>query len=1283
MKRFHLLFAAFSCFGATVLAGPIPLFQNFGVITNAIQIDALAFDNRGTFDINSELPYDMQNVINFTNRNLMSSAGGFRFDTIKLPTKRHPLVSRIPADNFVNSGTIISSGFFGSFAFGGIGGLIPNGLAGISQSSYILVNATNIDGSNGLFEVDSPGLLRLKGGTTDLSRSALVAGDPFGGGGGGFGGYIIITSGNNTRTNYLLPSDITEIYGGAGTQTNNLESSFGLIPPDVFSPFHRVFFPGGGTNGTFVSLPFDSLAQFDGVANVSTNSGEKLVQAVFVNTNLTDPNISARVTFASSTIAGAINPNVSDPTAPAVIVQFTSSSYDPISGGTASNTVSFIDTSGMQTNLIMFTNFNASTHVKPSSYEVTTANIGDPGLPGNTPYTPELLYNPAVHASNIVVGFYGGYGVTVGGNSSLLATPNQEVNPTNRSPRIEVDSDNLDLTLTRMRSEGPILLKTKHLISDQGADISAGLIQADIGSTNGFLRISSLFPTNFQRLTGDIYGYSFIWENQEADPDSGETNNVRYHILIVDQAFTANIRPSIDTVILRSTNLVVENDLKLDRIVKFESQNLTINSLIEVPNLSLTETNFVGLKNFILETNGIMAGENLLSIGFDKPQGIDSFANFGRINAVSTLVRARNFINSGVIQPSTNIFGNPFDFLTTGTNIASGSIVIQADDATLSDGTLSAGQLIDISAGDLIATNSTIIAGGVDILGNQLFGRLVLNVTNLITDFGEGANNVWEVSNGFELTRKPFQGDLLGTEIRTISSGFRSVTHRWAGQDAGPGPDGFVNNATIGHLILDIRSANSKLRFTGTGSQNALYVKTLDFELDPSINIDTDLNNLLQIDSNFRIYFINSNAGDKLVTAFPDRVIQVPDFGLGQPVAPLSVSVNGFGIVTPNLNGKLLKVGDRYQVKAKPGRGQMFKAWSGGTNSNDPVLSFTMRPNLVLRANMVPSPFDDSANPVAGTYNGLFSETNGVRHESSGYISIKLSKKGSFSGKIISGKTYPFRGSFDASGHAAEVSVHRPHQTDLSLDLQIDLANHSDQINGTVTGENWVAALIADRARAGNIVEPGRYTMVIPGGDAPAPNGDGYGTITVNGRGDLHFKGALADGTTVNQKTSLSKNGQWPFYSALYHGTGSVLSWITFTNDASGSLVGDLAWFKKPGPGRNFQDGFTNMTSVIGSSYVPAKPVLAITDGTVTLSGGNLGESLVNGITLGSNNVVTTTGTNRLSIKISSPTGLVKGTFQHPDTGKKTVLKGVVLQQQNGARGFFLDADKSGAVILE
>src|SRR5712692_9324667 len=53
------------------VAQPIPLYENFGVISAPPQIDALAFANYGTFSVSTLLPYDFQNTLNFTNTGTM------------------------------------------------------------------------------------------------------------------------------------------------------------------------------------------------------------------------------------------------------------------------------------------------------------------------------------------------------------------------------------------------------------------------------------------------------------------------------------------------------------------------------------------------------------------------------------------------------------------------------------------------------------------------------------------------------------------------------------------------------------------------------------------------------------------------------------------------------------------------------------------------------------------------------------------------------------------------------------------------------------------------------------------------------------------------------------------------------------------------------------------------------------------------------------------------------------------------------------------------------------
>src|SRR6266545_6668916 len=63
------------------VAQPIPLFENYGIITEPPQIDALAFANYGTFSVGTALPFDFQNTLNFTNTGTMFGAAGFQFDT--------------------------------------------------------------------------------------------------------------------------------------------------------------------------------------------------------------------------------------------------------------------------------------------------------------------------------------------------------------------------------------------------------------------------------------------------------------------------------------------------------------------------------------------------------------------------------------------------------------------------------------------------------------------------------------------------------------------------------------------------------------------------------------------------------------------------------------------------------------------------------------------------------------------------------------------------------------------------------------------------------------------------------------------------------------------------------------------------------------------------------------------------------------------------------------------------------------------------------------------------
>ncbi|MGO8674989.1 MAG: Ig-like domain-containing protein [Limisphaerales bacterium] len=78
------------------------------------------------------------------------------------------------------------------------------------------------------------------------------------------------------------------------------------------------------------------------------------------------------------------------------------------------------------------------------------------------------------------------------------------------------------------------------------------------------------------------------------------------------------------------------------------------------------------------------------------------------------------------------------------------------------------------------------------------------------------------------------------------------------------------------------------------------------------------------------------------------------------PTAPLTVEVTGLGTVTPNYNGKWLKIGEKYTMTAKPGKGFGFVKWFGSLSTSSPTLSFVMASNLTLIAR-----FENVTPPVA------------------------------------------------------------------------------------------------------------------------------------------------------------------------------------------------------------------------------------------------------------------------------------------------------------------------------
>lgn len=405
----------------------------------------------------------------------------------------------------------------------------------------------------------------------------------------------------------------------------------------------------------------------------------------------------------------------------------------------------------------------------------------------------------------------------------------------------------------------------------------------------------------------------------------------------------------------------------------------------------------------------------------------------------------------------------------------------------------------------------------------------------------------------------------------------------------------------------------------------------------------------------------------------------------------ISVTVNGNGRVTPNLDGKFIQIGQRCGMTAVPGPGYIFNGWSGDIDSSSPTLIFNMQQDMSLEADFVPNPFI----PVMGLYNGLVtSDPPDMDHE--GWFRAVVTSSGTFSATILFGRQefilsgrFLGDGSYSATLNRAGASY--------QLTLQLDLDGGSDQLTGTISDGSITTTISSDRwtwnART-NPAPSGRYTVLIPGGETPdQPQGSGYGFATVTTSGVVVFTGKLADGTPIARTTYLSKDQSWPFYvgsSALESGIGQI---SIEDNPGTSDMDGEIQWFRRASRSPYYPDGFSIDTSLVGSLFTPA-PIhsnalnTSATDGnlSVALGGGDETDETDFTATIDPLNRILPDGTGtqlRFRMAMSNANGLITGSFIDPTTGKLVAFQGVVFQKQNIAAGFWLGSFLSGYTVVQ
>lgn len=920
MKRLSILLLLCGVFLPAALARPpkptpvSPVFINDQPLvppTVPPQVDALTFINQSIFVVSNDFlfipfrptPYEAQSVVNWNNNGTMIGLPGFNFENTPNPAhmtsaqrrRRGALLTK-PSALFENTGEI-------------------------SVSDWLRINANHIVNPGVLSgDINARFKIFANNGFADLSRGAVRIGDlpqpDCSSVSNLFFGFFFFNNDPEVIEDYNFIN-----FGISGVVLSNaLHTPVPLFLPNLalqFAPPNPVpppaeyavsvaVFPGGlATNRqTNVQFSLNSCGLYDSFVHVRTNfAGTNVlgrdVSVVFVPTNGLSTNISLGVAFPTNGFNGFFFG-----TAP--IVEFRADTFDVIEQRHKTNFLTFRD--------------DGNTVFRAHDCEFDVSD------PANATLTPDLFYTTSFE-TNAVNYNYTVANLHIGNTNSFYFTNNPASqfflfpelgrsaaasDPTNFPGNVEVAANDLDLSHARIRAENGILIHATNLIGNESAFLDAPFVSFDAGTTNQNLVISNLIATQVTRLQANLNSWAADWvvgvtnggtfiTVVDTNSPTGLTNiffptieRWTYHVLILGACVNGSSPTITHRFALHGTNIVIEDNLAINASLLLDGQSLTIgsNASITLPRAaSAAFTNFQNLVNFT--NNGVLnvpygayfgafedgyvppplpkkkKGKKLK--GPQPPQLIpyENIVNHGTIAASTMKARAAYIEDTGTMFSPALIFGSNGPVSLNGATLIISNAVIQAQ----SD--------IRLTAGDLLATHSTLLATNSGSFRNFIPGALILDVTNSISDGGVTASNLWRVSGGVRMVRRPFGsfetgevGDLMGTRIESLASTFVRAEFTWAGEDRGVSVEGFTNNLALGRLVLDGALGN-QFRFRSATGSNALYVDYLELRNDAT----NTASGRIQIDPDFTLYFADSNISPEKLDEIPGgRIRWVSDF---------------------------------------------------------------------------------------------------------------------------------------------------------------------------------------------------------------------------------------------------------------------------------------------------------------------------------------------------------------------------------------------------------------------
>ena len=591
-----------------------------------------------------------------------------------------------------------------------------------------IVSATNIVNS-GTVDVGVGGLMQFTGQNVDLTRSTL---NMEGGGANVFGTGVI-----GLNTNYWDPS--------AYLGPNFAESAYFPIAP-------------------FFLYLSNSTAYFD---FASPNPSNNIIRAVFIQ-DTSGSNVSYNVYFDSAGLGfGGGN----------ATVEWVGSYQDAASGNSFSNYLYLNDNYllGVATNVSLAAGYPANFTFTASSTPLFTGIIPAPA--GFFNVFPAGTITNRYAFANVQL-------ISTTESTNISSNPSHSI--TNLSGRVQISgSKELDMSFAKVTGPNYMSVQsTNQFDGSAGALIQTPYSDINIGVTNGFLTVSNLMEASIPNWSGNVQAWSTRWlalatnssivvdTNGVATTNSFTVTN-DFRVEIVASQLTPTTLAQVQDLILHGTNSIVISDaFNVMRTFTADAQNLTLTtngagvgatSLDGELNLNsgsiFWQSSLPNLRN--LTNNGAIQTLNQINFG-SSAQPYFNFINNGLVSDQGAIIYANNFVSSGTISNGV------------------GSFALQSLTTTLTNGSITAGGNISITASSLVTSNLVLQAGR----------SLTLQATNLLTDTGVTNGSIWSVGAasigaGLNLPIKPALGDLLGTTITNIAPTNKNVINIWAGVNRG------------------------------------------------------------------------------------------------------------------------------------------------------------------------------------------------------------------------------------------------------------------------------------------------------------------------------------------------------------------------------------------------------------------------------------------------------------------------------------------------------------------